>query len=115
LREIELHVRRLIKGKITVDDLPLVTSTPPAPRQPRDITDLTFGEYVRLLEHPKIWAKLQSQIDRAVLTRLLEEIRVIRNEIMHFDPDPLTSDQLKVLKRGVRLMQELYKLLPDDK
>jgi CBS domain-containing protein len=115
LREIELHVRRLIKGKITVDDLSLVTSTPPAPRQPRDITDLTFGEYVRLLEHPKIWAKLQSQIDRAVLTRLLDEIRVIRNEIMHFDPDPLTSDQLRVLKRGVRLMQELYKLLPDDK
>lgn len=31
---------------------------------------------------------------------------------MHFDPDPMTPDELGTLKRAVRFMQELYRLLP---
>ena len=31
---------------------------------------------------------------------------------MHFDSDPMTSDDLEVLKRAVRLMQEVFTLTP---
>ena len=55
---------------------------------------------------------MQLQIDKSELTKLLEEIRVIRNDVMHFDSDPMTHDELGTLKRAVRFMQDLYQLFP---
>ena len=52
---------------------------------------------MRLLEHPKVWGKLNLLIDRTVLTKLLEDVRKVRNEVMHFDPDPMTPDELAIL------------------
>ena len=60
------------------------------------------------LEHPSVWPKLDLKIDSGVPTSLLDEVRTIRNDVMHFDPDPMTPDELAVLKRASRLMQELY-------
>jgi CBS domain-containing protein len=112
LREIELHVRQIIRGKITTEDC-VFLDNPSPPNQPlQDIADLTFGEYVRLFEHPQIWGKLNLKIDRVVLTKLLDDVRKVRNDVMHFDPDPMTSDELAILKRAVRLMQEVYTLAP---
>ncbi len=108
LREIELHVRQIIRGKITPDDFALLGAPPPSNRLLQDVADLTFGEYVQLFEHPHIWEKLDLKIDRMVLTRLLDDVRKVRNDVMHFDPDPMTHDELSILKRAVRLMQEVY-------
>jgi CBS domain-containing protein len=112
LREIELHVRQLLSGKVTVDDFGLLNSSPPSNRKPQNVADLTFGEYVRLFQHPDCWAKLQLKIDAKVLTGLLDEVREIRNDVMHFDPDPMTPEELNTLKRAVKFMQQLYELLP---
>jgi hypothetical protein len=43
---------------------------------------------------------------------LLEDVRKVRNDVMHFDPDPMTADELAILKSAVRLMQEVYTLAP---
>jgi CBS domain len=112
LREIELHVRRLIRGKLSADDFNSNTGSAFPSHMPQDIADLTFGEHVRLFQNPRTWAKLNLKIDRTVLTKLLAEVRVIRNDVMHFDPDPMTPDELGILKRAVRFMQELYELFP---
>ncbi len=112
LREIELHVRSFLQGKIAANDFDLLIAPTSSSRGPGSIADLTFGEYVRLFQDPAVWAKLGLKIDSGVLTSLLEEVRVIRNDVMHFDPDPMTSEELTVLKRASRLMQELYELLP---
>jgi CBS domain-containing protein len=113
LREIELHVRRLLGDKLTPADFDLLGSAAPGMKsKPQTVAELTFGEYVRLLQHPQSWAKLNLRIDCGTLTGLLEEVRVIRNDVMHFDPDPMTPDELGTLKRAVRFMQDLYELLP---
>jgi CBS domain-containing protein len=112
LREIELHVRRLVTGKLSVNDLNSNAGSAPPSRLPQAISDLTLGEYVLLLQNPQTWGKLNLKIDRTVLTKLLDEVRVIRNDVMHFDPDPMTPDELGTLKRAVRFMQELYQLFP---
>ena len=112
LREIELHVRNLIGSKVSGDDLSLLAETPIIARRPKGIADLTFGEYVRLLQNPATWGKIKLQIDKGELTRLLEEVRVIRNDVMHFDPDPMTPEELETLKRAVQFMQNLYELFP---
>ncbi len=110
LREIELHVRQLLVGKVTGPDLEILAAPNTVTRKPQDITDLTFGEYVRLFQHPQIWPKLALKVDSGVLTDLLEEVRQIRNDVMHFDPDPMTPDELNTLKRAVRLLQQLYEI-----
>ena len=109
LREIELHVRQLLGNKMTNYDFELLDAAPPAAAKskPQDINDLTLGQYVRLFQHPQIWAKLELKIDATVLTALLEEVRLIRNDVMHFEPDPLTQGELNTLKRAVGFMQEL--------
>jgi hypothetical protein len=112
LREIELHVRQLLIDKVSVADFHLLDHGSPSLHKPKDIADLSFGEYVRLVQHPEVWAKLQLRIDSGVLIELLERVRVIRNDVMHFDPDPMTGDELATLKQAVRFMQELYELLP---
>ena len=112
LREIELHVRTLIGNRVNSDDLSVLAEAPIPSRRPQGIADLNFGDYVRLLQNPAIWDKVQLQIDKSELTKLLDEVRVIRNDVMHFDPDPMTDDELGTLKRALRFMQRLYELFP---
>jgi hypothetical protein len=112
LREIELHVRQLLGNKLAQSDFDVFDQTQPSIHKAQNVADLTFGQYVRLFQHPQIWSKLDLKIDSGVLIALLEDVRLIRNDVMHFDPDPMTSDELATLKRAVHFMQELYDLLP---
>jgi hypothetical protein len=106
-----LHVRRLLAGKIGGEDFDALANDAPPMPTPKNIADLTFGQYVRLVQHPKIWPKLNLKIDSGVLTSLLEEVRLIRNDVMHFDPDPMTGDELDKLKLAVNFMQRIQELL----
>jgi predicted transcriptional regulator len=116
LREIELYVRRLLTGKICASDFELLGSSGAgSKKKPQSIADLTFGQYQRLFQHPQIWAKLNLKIDSIALDDLLETVRLIRNDVMHFNPDPMTPDQLGLLKRAVRFMQRLDDFLPKAK
>jgi hypothetical protein len=112
LREIELHIRRVIRGKVLPEELALLETPTAVARKLQSEADLTFGGYVRLCQHPKIWGKLNMKIDSSTLSKLLESVRRIRNDVMHFDPDPMTDHELGVLKQTVRFMQELYELVP---
>ena len=109
IREIELNVRRLIEGKVTSEDFDVLYSeSAPTHHSPQNITDLNFGAYIRLFQHPHIWERLNLVIDRGVLVTLLDKVREIRNDVVHFDPDPITEDQLATLKRAAHFMQELH-------
>lgn len=112
LREIELHIRQLFQDKISVDDLECLPALGDSAPKPKAISDLSFGGYIRLLQRSEIWAKLSLNIDQGSLTTNLEEVRQIRNDVMHFDPDPMTPVQLDTLKSAAKFMQQLYDLLP---
>lgn len=112
LREIELQIRRLLGAKVSATDFELLGSAPGARSKPQTVADLTFGQYVKLFQHPQVWTKLGLGIDCGTLTKLLDEVRLIRNDVMHFDSDPMTADELGTLKRTVRFMQDLHELLP---
>ncbi len=107
LREIELHIRKLLEVKLELADLDRVANGQASSRKPENFADLSFGEYVRLIQNPQCWARLGLTVDAGVLTTLLEEIRIIRNDVMHFDPDPMTSDELGKLKQAARFLQQI--------
>lgn len=112
LREIELHIRRLLKGKVSPADLASLVTADMPNKKLESIADLSFGEYIRLFQHPDFWTTLSLKIDKTCLTDQLEEVRKIRNDVMHFDPDPMTSKQLDALKDAAKFMQQLFELLP---
>jgi hypothetical protein len=107
LGEIENHVRRLIDGKFTAQELAGASDPSDDERQVTSVADLTFGEYVRLLENPENWKRLKLGVDRAVFVKELDRIRAIRNDVMHFDPDPLGEENLGALRRFVGFLQKL--------
>ena len=112
LREVELHIRQLLQEKVLPEDLDWLGSADTTAPKPKSISDLSFGGYIRLLQRPQVWVRLLLNIDQASLTAQLEDVRQIRNDVMHFDPDPMTAKQLDVLKNASKFMQQLYELLP---
>jgi CBS domain containing-hemolysin-like protein len=110
LSEIEQHIRKLIGGKFTADELKHACDPGESEREVKDVADLTMGEYIRLLENPEHWERLTIQIDRGSFVEQLQAVRRIRNDIMHFDPDPLGSNDLSRLRQFVTFMQSLREL-----
>ena len=105
--EIENYVRRLIHGKFTLDELRDVRGDDVQNRPVEGVTDLTFGEYVGLLENDARWKKLGLVIDRASFVERLDAVRVIRNDVVHFDPDGLIEADLKTLRDFSQFLQKL--------
>ncbi len=104
LAEIENHLRALISKKLTVIDIKKACSDEFLPRDFKNVADLTFGNYIRILENDDNWAKLGLQLDRATFCRELIEVNSIRNDVMHFDPDPLTSENLSTLRNVAKML-----------
>lgn len=110
LGEIENHIRGIIDGKFTTEELEALRDPGDSTREIHDVSDLTFGEYLRLLEDPRRWDKLNIRIDRRAFTKDLDEIRRIRNDVMHFDPDGIGEDDIATLRRFVKFLQRLRQL-----
>lgn len=110
LGEIEAHIRNLLRNKFTNDELKNVGDPKDSTRQIESVDDLTFGDYVRLLENPDRWFKTGLQVDRVVFNRELDNVRRIRNEVMHFDPEGIDTADLKSLQLFVAFLRRLRKL-----
>jgi hypothetical protein len=111
LGQIENHIRSLIANKFTKAELAAVRDPADSGRKIEDVSDLTFGEYVRLLQNPKQWTKFGVPIDRKTFTEQLRDIAEIRNDVMHFHPDGVGPDDLAVLRKCARFLGELEKKL----
>jgi CBS domain-containing protein len=108
--EIENYIRRLLAGRFTLAELKKSVDPSRNAERISRVSDLTFGEYIRLVEEPENWKRLNVNLDRSLIVRALEEIRRIRNDVMHFDPDGIGSKDLEELRRFVGLFQTLAKL-----
>jgi CBS domain-containing protein len=107
LGEIENHIRRIINARFRKHELMAVKDETDTARSVESVADLTFGEYQRLLEDPKRWAALRLDLDRGVFIQRLERVRVIRNEVMHFDPDGIEVESLLHLRDFVKFLRML--------
>jgi hypothetical protein len=107
LSEIENHIHLLINDKFTANELSSVKDTNDTNRTVENVSDLTFGEYVRLLENPDYWKKIGLALDRTIFIKELDKVRKIRNDVMHFDSDGITPDDHQSLILFVQFLHEL--------
>ena len=74
----------------------------------KDFARLTFGENVRLMERPEIWSRLKVSVDKAEFTGRLSTIKDIRNDVMHFGPDPLPASQKNSLEQMESFLRHVF-------
>ncbi len=107
LGEIENQIRNMISGKFAREELTTVRNPNDTSREISDPSDLTLGELLWLLADPKRWEKLGLKIDRKLFVNDLDDIRKIRNDVMHFDPDGIGEDDLAKLRTFVHFLRRL--------
>ena len=106
LGEIERRIRRRADATFSVAELSAMQD-PADKRTVESASDLTFGELIRLLEEPARWAKFSWNLDRQTFLSALDNVRELRNEVMHFNPDPLGEKEVGLLRSFVNALRGL--------
>ena len=102
--EIEHHLRNLVQGRFSVEEFVEASGGDLEVRGP---DDLTFGGYCRLLQPKAAWTKLDLQVDQVEFNARLESLRKIRNDVMHFSPDPRGALEIHELESMARFCRTL--------
>lgn len=111
IEQIENHIRKLLDKKFAPEDLTFSTNQEAKSKEIKSLSDLTFGQYVKLVEDPKKFEKLKINVDRTVLAKQLEEVRKIRNDVMHFNTDGITPKNLDLLRQTVNFLHTVTSTL----
>jgi len=105
--EIENGLRGILHQKFSLKELEEAKAPGDDGRTIGSPSDLTLGEYVRLIEPEKRWQKLRIEIDRVEFLAGLSRVREVRNDVMHFDPDGLDPDDLVFLREFAKFLKRL--------
>jgi hypothetical protein len=98
-------MRRILSRSFPGEELDGLRDPLDAERQVDSAHDLSLGEIVRCVENPVHWARLSWPVDRSEFVQAIHEVRDIRNEVMHFSPDPLTEEQDRAMRNFVRWLR----------
>ncbi|TIL35378.1 CBS domain-containing protein [Mesorhizobium sp.] len=75
--------------------------------QYEDVYDLTFGNYLSIFHSPDFWKSIPVRIDQKMFCKFLDEVREIRNSVMHFSADPTPVEEIQKLKKFSAFLQHL--------
>ncbi|MFE2743383.1 HPP family protein [Streptomyces scopuliridis] len=116
--EIEFRLRKCLGAKIDAEAILAVQRTGPG-KKTGLITDLMFSGYVKLLKGDQQNAALCARADqnwqalgwsgvsRSQFVHQLGRVKDIRNQIAHFDPEPLSQRLSDDLRQFVGLLRQL--------
>lgn len=102
LGEIEGRLRRCISRVFTLEELRQATRQP----KPRSVADMTFGQYIHLLKDEARWQRMHWVVDRVMFVDYLDEVRNIRNRVMHFGVE-LDEEDKRQLVSFLHFMRSL--------
>ncbi|MEU6749391.1 CBS domain-containing protein [Spirillospora sp. NPDC046719] len=104
VEEAENRLRRAADQVFSVEELREAVS-PHMRTRVHQAADLTFGNYGHLLRDPQRWSKVGWSIDRSEFLDVLEEVRRVRNELMHFATDELSQEKYQALNGLLSLLR----------
>jgi CBS domain-containing protein len=110
IEEIERGVRQILHGKFDKSELNSVKLASDSDRTVNGLENLSFGEYIRLIESDSNWKKLGLAIDRAYFTKSLNQIREIRNKVMHFNSRGLADADSTTLREFAGFLRRLREI-----
>lgn len=98
IEQIENYLRQLLHNKYTIDELNKFIKNEEE-REIKFLSDLTFGQYILIIENQSLFDRLELKVDRIVVKEKLELIRRIRNDVMHFSPEGITIEKIEILRK----------------
>ncbi len=102
--ELDRSLRHIISLKF---NFPLIKDfcDPTGARALESVNDLTMGDYQQVLAHPEKWNQLGLPLDRVTFIKRLNELREIRNNIMHFNPDSVPLGAVDKLRHVIKILR----------
>lgn len=97
IEQIERQVRAILNGKFTLDEINNIIKEEQGVQEVNSIDELTFGQYLRIIERNENWEKLNLKYDKKIIIKELTAVKDLRNDIMHFDPTDITPEQVNEL------------------
>ncbi|TZF99073.1 CBS domain-containing protein (plasmid) [Chryseobacterium panacisoli] len=107
IEQIENLIRQILDDKLTLDDINTVLDLEKYNKEIRHLSDLTFGHYVRIIENENLFKKLEIKIDRVILQKMLTDVNITRNEVMHFNPEEMEENKLLKLRQTLDFLQAI--------
>ncbi len=108
--ELDQVLRQVISRTFTLEDVTSLCDLDGS-RPIQSFDDLEMGDYQRVLENPDRWTKLGWPLDRATFIKRLDELRVVRNNVMHFNPEPVPADAVEKLRYILKLLRDFGGLI----
>ena len=101
--EVDQELRQLIVN--TFDEDTVRSACKSAGTAFKSFETMTVGQYQTILGNPGCWQQLGWPLDRTQFIKRLDEIRQVRNNVMHFNPDPPKPVDVAKLRNFLRLVR----------
>jgi hypothetical protein len=105
--QIDQQLRAVLYSKIDFEAIVRLCD-PNGDRKLTGYGELTMGDYLRVLQNPECWAKLDWPLDRVAFVDRLDYVTEIRNNVMHFNPDPVPPDAVAKLQNFLDLIKSYH-------
>jgi CBS domain-containing protein len=103
--ELDHVLRQLMARTFTLDEVTSLCD-PDGSRSVGSFDDLEMGDYQRVLENRELWDQLGWPLDRATFIKRLDELRIVRNNVTHFNPEPVPADAVEKLRYILKLLRD---------
>jgi CBS domain-containing protein len=103
--ELDQLLRRVISKNFSLEQV-ITLCDEEGNRRLLSYDDLSIGDYERVLQNPGNWAALKWPLDRGFFIARLTELREVRNDIMHFNPDPVSDGVVAKIRYMVRVLKD---------
>ena len=98
-------------GKISLSKMREVRDSLDAGKKVSGAANLSFGDYVRILQKQECWRKIGLPLDQKLFIKKLDEVRDIRNKVMHFNPNGLAPEDMGKLREFAGLLRQIQEVI----
>jgi len=105
LGELDQLLRSLIASYVD-EDAALSICNRARPKSVDSIDQLTMGDYQAILGDADVWASLGWPLDQKVFCAQLDQLRELRNDVMHFNPDVDAVASVPIIRQMIRVVRE---------
>ncbi|HEX5115234.1 MAG TPA: CBS domain-containing protein, partial [Pseudonocardiaceae bacterium] len=105
--EIDQELRQLLQN--TFDEDVIRQACKSAGLSFMSVEGMSIGHYQAVLDNPVCWKVLGWPLSRKLFISRLNEIRAVRNNVMHFNPDPPKDSDVDKLRHFLNLIRRYRK------
>lgn len=102
--EIDQELRQLLQNTFEEETIRQACSS--AGLTFKSVDSMSIGQYQVVLDNPNCWAQLGWPLDRKQFIARLNELRTVRNNVMHFNPDPVKISEVNKLRNFLQLIRK---------